>query len=200
MGSFATPATLAFTGMLYLTGWEERHKLLRDFGLTNSAFEETIQVTLARGYRPLLLGMFVVLLSVSALWLANKFFSSNLKPAPSTVRLAFGYVVFWSSFFILTCAYLAGNLSGTLRAEHLAQTLENGCRGPNDHCYVYHLGRAHYLGVVVTQDTKRTALLTRSGLVLVETSAIDKIVPLRPVSRWAGKDLSSWPLLTLVRE
>lgn len=197
LSSFAAPTTLALTGMLYLTGWEERHKLLRDFGLTNSAFEESIQTTLARGYRPLLMGMFVVLVLFFVLWLVRRMMTAIFSPAPITSRIGAWYLWFWTCFGVLTCSYLAGNISGTLRAGELAEKVERGCDAS---CYVFFLGRAHYAGFVLTQDSRRTAILTRTGVVLVETAAITSVRARRPVSAKAADDRRYWPFVTLFRE
>jgi hypothetical protein len=195
VASFIALLTLAFTGMLYLAGWEERHKLLREFGFTNYAFDESIQTTFARGYRPLFLGMLVVLILGWVFWSLSK---RILHGKSRTIgRLGLWYAAFWMGIGVLTCAYLAGNLSGSLRAERLASQMEEGC---HTGCYIYYLGRSHYLGILLAQDTKRSALLTREGVVVVNTEAITRIVATSRISERVHNDRRGWPFVAILRE
>jgi hypothetical protein len=198
IGSAVTSLAIILSGMLYLSGWEERHKLLREFGLTNLAFEESLQSTLARGYRPLLMGLLSTVVIVAGVWLLGKGFE-RLGGSRTAVRFNRAYIAALLAVAVLTCAYMAGNESGLLRAQRLAdQVLARQCL---DHdCFSYRLVRERYLGVVVAQDPQRTALLTRHGLVLLRTNDIVAVVPDFSVSRKTDAERRGWPFRALFRE
>lgn len=190
IGSFVTPITVALTGMLYLAGWEEKRKLLSVFGYSNYAFEESIQSTLARGYWPLLLGVGLVLFLFLILWGIDRIFTGRRHPSSLVVKFNRWYSAFCIALGVLTCAYLSGNLSGLYRARHIAETIENGCR---NNCFVYRVGEKAYLGVLLAQDSKRTALWSSDGLHVVATEAVAAVIPTSPVSSKIRREQVKWP-------
>lgn len=189
------PLVLALTGMMFLAGWTERDFLLRRFGLSGAMFSESFQVTLARGYVPLLLGLIITALLVALLWGLAKLedifwrkvvlprlpnrrprrtFAKALEGASSIGRPS---VLVTLALVTLTFAGISGGAAGVVRYRNVVAAVASGCRTD---CFAYRLADRSLAGIVVVQDAERTALLTQAGLMLVETPKILSVRPYAP--------------------
>jgi hypothetical protein len=187
-GPLVTPGLLALTGFLYLGGWSREATLLNNFGLNSSLFEGSVQRTLALGFVPLLFATLVgILITVLTMvitilieillakfeihfgppglkekWKAS--YSNTLTVGVTTVAL------------ILSIGSGSGWFIGNIEHRIITRDVKGDC----SHCIRVQVGSRELVGRIVGQDGDRTALLTRDGLYLFETSKIARVSPLAP--------------------
>lgn len=178
--------------MMFLAGWTERDFLLSRFGLSGAMFSESFQVTLARGYIPLLVGLIATSLLVGLACVMAKLedlfwrrvvlpllpdrrprqaFAKTLTRVSSVGRLSLMVTL---GLVTLTFAGISGGAAGVLRYRNVVGAVAAGCRTD---CFAYQLADRSLVGILVVQDPDRTALLTQTGLTLIETP---KILAVRP--------------------
>lgn len=83
------PLTVAMTGMFYLAGHTLRMTRLRQFGLSGSMFEHSIQDTLAEGYVPTLIAIAIVVGGLLFSWRFigfHKWFRASAAAGPRPIR------------------------------------------------------------------------------------------------------------------
>ena len=189
IGTALTPMTLALTGMLYLTGWTERNKLLKEFGVSASVVPEPIQNTLARGYTPLMAGIItsVVLLTLF-LFVMNKTFrrlenslgqsvvfpfgtSAGELIRRARVRTVFGILSVCAILLALLISHISGIVSAGIKENRARQMIAKNCEG----CFQYRVRGRYLAGKVLAQNDERTVLLVRRGVFLIRTDDISAV-------------------------
>lgn len=186
METAIAPLTVAITGMMYLAGWTERNELLKEFGVSASIVPEPIQVTLGRGYIPLLAGLGVVGLTVALGWaIARTYRARQAKrsPAPTAsppenraelrgTRRYLGLALAASvAMLLLLVGYVSGIVSAEIKASRAKAAVTDGC----GRCFSYELGDRTHVGRILAQNDSRTVLLTRYGILLLDTEDISRV-------------------------
>lgn len=198
IGPLIAPLVVGLTGMMFLAGWLERQVVLQHFGISEAMFAEPFQVTLARGYLPLLAGLAVaatlVAIVVGVAFLENLFWRKIVIPrlpdqAPSRLLVkALKTVspinrltgILMCLAIGLTFSAVSGTIAGEYRISRTISTIEDGCIVD---CFTYEFGGQSLTGIIVAQDATRTALHTADDLKLVETSKVTGVRPFMPIIR-----------------
>lgn len=199
IGTALTPLTLAITGMLYLTGWTERNKLLKTFGVSASIVPEPIQNTLARGYTPLLMGIVVSVAVLTVLvfvmkrtlrrW-EHRLGQSVVFPfgasagaqlvGSARVRSIFASLSACGILFALLISHVSGMVSARIKALDARQIIaRNNC----EDCFRYRVHGQHLHGKILAQNDERTILLMSDGIRLLRTGEISAVLTPRSHAR-----------------
>jgi hypothetical protein len=188
------PATVGATALLYLAGWSKAYTQLKYLGLSPTVISEPLQVTLAQGYLPVLLGAVLALGFVGLLWLAvkleNLFWTyvipmlPNWKPSRLLERALIAVSPYNRMAYIatvamvaLTFAAFAGAGVGFIAFAQAENRVLSGC---HTNCFTYVTDYATVTGTLIAQDGNRTILLTSEGARIVKTEAITLIRPYIP--------------------
>jgi hypothetical protein len=176
------PLTVAFSGMLYVAGWQFEAELLRPFGLRPNLFERSLQDVLVRGFLPLCvgtlaIGFFLALLSLLpervGTWL------STHATARHSYFFRFNVMLLCASILLLV-GYIAGNLLGAMLAGKIARTVETGCKSD---CHAYHTESHSVVGRAIIGDKNRTAVYTTAGTFIVKNEDLFRVEPRAPIAR-----------------
>lgn len=174
----AAPLTILMTGMLYLAGWIFQRTFLDHFGLSSAMFEFTIQDMLAQGYFPVVIGTIVISLFLSALWILS---SISHNPKRRLLDgLSRSYAVFVTAVILLSYGYIAGERMANAKAIDLAKDVEGGCRLE---CFRYVVGTTIFTGRLIAQDKTRSAIYTRSGVIMIKNDALTRVIPTKQLSK-----------------
>jgi hypothetical protein len=192
LGTALGSLTLALTGMLYLTGWTERNKLLKEFGVSASIVPEPLHNTLARGYTPLLIGIFVAIAVLLLLllilnrtlgWIERRCGGKEMvQPTPgigaavagARARLIFGMIAVGGILLALLVSHLSGIVSARVKEHKARAAVEGGC----GRCFSYRVGGVSVRARILAQNDARSILLTSGGHVrIVATDAISEVSP-----------------------
>ena len=173
-GFVVAPLTLGLTGLLYIAGWAFRRGQTEPFGLDSNQFESTFQNTLAVGYLPL--GTTIIVLgSVFYIYWAKRRRSKPARKMPAPEQegfllrvYGFALVAFW----LLAIAAFVGSIAG---AGSTYLTVRDVVRGCERVCYEYRLERGAIEGIILIADSKRSAIYTPNGVIVVDTSKIRRV-------------------------
>ncbi len=172
LGSLAAPVALVLTAMLYVAGYTYRTTFLREFGLSSALNEESLQVTLARGFIPLITGTLVLLTFGAFLWLMYRWLR-RAEPEPessfSLTRISRWYFTATMAFLLLTYSVVAGGAFGMWESRSAINAVHNGCASS---CFVYRVRGFNISGRLVLQDKERTAVFARGGLLIFKTDEL----------------------------
>lgn len=182
------PVTVTLTAMLYLAGYISRAITLEMFGLSIGMFENTIQGTLAEGYVPVAMGTFVAGIFLSFFWF---FIKGARRPNPNTGAEWVDRVGQWldkiivinglvlMALILLSYGAFAAIVTGKITAFDIAESVEGGCaRG----CAEYKLKDRSFVGKLIVQSEKFTAIYTEQGTVVFSSDKLVLVLPRRKIS------------------
>ena len=100
-----------------------------------------------------------------------------------------------AALLTLSIGFLSGGVMGQLDARGMSRAIASACKV---NCHKYSTAKQEYVGVLVAQDAKRTAIYSSDGLHIIKTDELQRVADYVPPET-AGETLMAAfdPKLTL---
>lgn len=186
--------TLALTGLLYLSGYTYRTTFLGYFGIHSRMFEISIQETLAIGYLPILTGIIFLILLLSVFFILDFIRLRVDTSIRDTLMKKFNdifrsvqrkFLILYTIIFLLLLGSASGHSAGLLAAYRYNEFISNDCNPAISlklSCVIIVTNNIKYRGLIIAQDSKRTALLTQSNVIILSNDSVHSISTVTPTS------------------
>jgi len=205
IAAVAAPMTVIIGANAYFTGFMYRAFITEYYGLSSSFLEDSVQVTMARGFACnilcLVILFFIVVFSRFSDFLFIKLIRflfprqslrarSFLIHKSSTFRNKLKFLsILQFSFSILTFGLVSSAICSTIKLVDAETKLQNSC----SRCFVYNVRQGSFVGVMIGQDNKISAIRTRKSLLIVKNDDIKLAKPVTYVGPLgAGMFTSVW--------
>lgn len=187
LAAMSAPLTILIGANAYFSGFVYRAFVGEYYGLSSSFLEDSVQVTMARGFAANLLllavtAVFIIItftLQLVASFLLKRFFPSFVTKVKKGIVDKFRsvrrqvklYNIAHLTVIIITFGLCSGSLVSFIKILDAEATILNRC----GRCFLYTVKQGQFVGVPIGQDGKQSVIRTRTGIRIVKNEDLKTI-------------------------